>query len=294
MASLDELFERFPEMKPVKTAPAMSTLNGVGARVYGRRDYDPESGTYVLTHWFTILYIPILPLGAYRVANAENGGWYFLGRVPVSAAAKAWATCLLLIAASVGGAFAWKAHTGTPAYQAGQRLAEANRLRDVGSYAAAAKIYREVAEGKSVHAAAAVQAVNGLLDNVAFQEKAPPAELSAVFGVAHDLLRQPGALGPSDLFDRGVKLAEARTANDPAGALALLEAIEPMAPAPDAAAPAKQKLLERITADHPDDMEALAKLAVVYESTGQLARCQALLEPHQQELGVTEGRACWG
>src|SRR5436190_20370320 len=82
------LFERFPEMKPINSPPSLSTINGLGLMAYGGRDHDPETGTYVKTHCLVILFIPILALGAYRVADAPGGGWYFLGKVPPSGVAR--------------------------------------------------------------------------------------------------------------------------------------------------------------------------------------------------------------
>ncbi len=89
----DDLSSRFPNLRPIRSAPSLSTVNGIGCTVYGSRDHDPETGTYVKTHWFTFFFIPVFALGAYRVANAPSGGWYFIGREPLSGAAKAWNLC---------------------------------------------------------------------------------------------------------------------------------------------------------------------------------------------------------
>ena len=78
-----DLAERFPEMNPAKRSPALFQWNGIGFALHGQRDRDGETGTYVATHWLTVLWIPLLALGAYRVARAEDG-WYVLGKVPAS------------------------------------------------------------------------------------------------------------------------------------------------------------------------------------------------------------------
>src|SRR5262245_29593490 len=80
----DYLNERFPEMEPISGPPTLSTINGIGSMVYGQRDFDAETGTYVKTQCFCLLFIPIMALKAFRVADAPGGGWYFLGRVPLS------------------------------------------------------------------------------------------------------------------------------------------------------------------------------------------------------------------
>src|SRR5438270_571309 len=90
MSTGNPLYDRFPEMTPTKSVPPLGTVNGIGFTVYGHRNHDPETGTYVKTYVFCVLYIPVLALRAYRVADAPNGGWYFLGKVPLPSIAKAW------------------------------------------------------------------------------------------------------------------------------------------------------------------------------------------------------------
>ena len=48
----------------------MYTLNGTGTRLYGQRDEAPDS-SYTATKWVVVFFLPLLPLGSYRVL-AEN------------------------------------------------------------------------------------------------------------------------------------------------------------------------------------------------------------------------------
>ena len=45
------------------------TLNGIGTRYQGVR-WLPD-GTYVTTKWFVLLYVPLVPLGSFRVLEAS-------------------------------------------------------------------------------------------------------------------------------------------------------------------------------------------------------------------------------
>ena len=99
----DYLFKKFPEMQPVSGPPELSDYHGVGTVVYGRRHYDEETGTYVKTLWFVLLYVPIFPLAAYRVATIPGLGWKCLGRVPVGLGPKIWFLSLLLTVVSYCG-----------------------------------------------------------------------------------------------------------------------------------------------------------------------------------------------
>ena len=72
----------FEGMRPISSPPSMSTINGIGTALYGHRDEDPGTGTYVATLYFVLLFVPIFPISSYRVRPAAGGGWYFLGKVP--------------------------------------------------------------------------------------------------------------------------------------------------------------------------------------------------------------------
>jgi len=41
-------------------------INGFGTAYYGKRDR-AEDGSYITTQWVTALWVPIVPLGSYRV-----------------------------------------------------------------------------------------------------------------------------------------------------------------------------------------------------------------------------------
>jgi hypothetical protein len=47
----------------------MFTFNGIGTKLYGNRDVDSTNGSYITTKWFTIFYLPIFPLGSFRVVE---------------------------------------------------------------------------------------------------------------------------------------------------------------------------------------------------------------------------------
>ena len=83
----EELLRRFPDMVPVKKPPTLYTVNLCGVMLHGARDRDTETATYVKTRAIVILMIPICFLEAYRVRDAARG-WFFLGRVALSAEAR--------------------------------------------------------------------------------------------------------------------------------------------------------------------------------------------------------------
>ncbi len=47
------------------------TFNGIGTGLYGRKDPCSVCGSVVQTHWICIFFVPIIPLGKYRVKYTQ-------------------------------------------------------------------------------------------------------------------------------------------------------------------------------------------------------------------------------
>ena len=67
-------------MRQIDAPPGLRTVNGFGTMLYGNRDHDARTDTYVATLYFCALFIPVIPLACYRVRSAGSG-WQFLGKV---------------------------------------------------------------------------------------------------------------------------------------------------------------------------------------------------------------------
>ncbi len=82
-----------------KDNPIVSPLHGFGPRFFGERDFDQATGSYVANQWLTLLFVPIFPLGAYRVTDADGEAYSVLGRVPLPDSLKKarWAIALSVI-----------------------------------------------------------------------------------------------------------------------------------------------------------------------------------------------------
>jgi tetratricopeptide (TPR) repeat protein len=85
-------------LKPIKGAPTMYTLNGVGARVYGSDDRDPSDGTYIGTHFITFVFLPIFPLAQYLCTSSGNQ-YQFFGSVPFGSLVYLWRQLLGVVIA---------------------------------------------------------------------------------------------------------------------------------------------------------------------------------------------------
>ncbi len=71
------------DLKPIKEAPTLHTINGFGTTLYGRSDYDSISETYITTLYFVALFIPLFPIARYRVKNIGDGKFSFYGKEPL-------------------------------------------------------------------------------------------------------------------------------------------------------------------------------------------------------------------
>ena len=284
----DYLAKKFPELQSGKK-PGLGSVNGIGTTLVGERDHDSETGTYVTTHCVCILFIPVFALGAYRVASAPGGGWYVLGKVPLSGFSKNWNRLLLLAIVVAIGAIGWNAYTKSPEYVASQKLREADRAAEAGQGAQAARLCREVMDGKTPKVAEAKQKLAGLIKN----PPGPPMEAAEIFKISADLHRENRCPVP-DLFTEGKTLAEHYAESEPAAALALLEVIGPFAPDPEAELALRRELLEKLYASDPNNLDTACRLASVYEAKGDLAKCEQMLAPLESKLGDRDGAAILG
>jgi hypothetical protein len=78
-------------------APVMSTINGIGTTIYGREEQG-DDGAYVTTLFFVFFFVPIIPIGAYLVADAGGRSYRFYGKAPLGSVSYLWGLSLLLAA----------------------------------------------------------------------------------------------------------------------------------------------------------------------------------------------------
>jgi tetratricopeptide (TPR) repeat protein len=283
-------FARFPEMTPIQATPSLGLVNGIGLNLYGRRGSDDETNTYVKTHVFCVFYLPIFGLGAYRVHDAPGGGWYFIGKVPLSPLVKIWNLLMCLLIFGGGGFLGWTGYTETEGYKAGVKIAEAQKLAREGSPVQAAESYRQVIY---TYKNSKIDAEMKLRDLIT----APTnnlGEMAKVYGIVAELLRQR-MISDFGFAQAGVKLCTEQEKNDPAGTMAVLEVIEPHLEKNDEVQPMQQRLLEQLTKEQPGEVRWASKLAAIYDKQDEnAARCEQLLAPHAEKLTDQDGAAVLG
>lgn len=286
-----ELQRRFPELEAGVRPWRLFAINGCGLSLLFGRDHDAETGTYVKTLCLTILWVPVFPVSAYRVADAPTGGWYVLGRVPPSRAmhvARRIGAAVVLAAAA---AAAWQAYTTTDAYKDGVELARAHRAAAKGRLDAAANRFQVLADSRRDVAGAAREGLRAVVESIS--SATPPEMARTVLVVAN---RPTGGEGPvvPDLWRRATVYASDPARLPVANQVEILESYAVLAPDEGALAAERRRLVERGAAASPPDIWAVSELAVEFESRSDAAGAEALLAPHAERLGDTEGARILG
>ncbi len=129
--------------RPLSSAPTLFRLNGCGVGLYGERD-TWKDGWYVATYCLSLLWIPVLPLTAYRVRRSGQG-YQFLAREGLGPVARAWQ---VLVIAAIAGGCGWGAvssYLDAPERKARVALAEARAAESAGDRSTALDRYTAVA-----------------------------------------------------------------------------------------------------------------------------------------------------
>ncbi len=71
-------YDSLGDLDPIKKAPSLHTINGIGTTLYGNTDPKPD-GSHMATYYFVFFFIPIFPISRYRVIPT-GGGYRFLGK----------------------------------------------------------------------------------------------------------------------------------------------------------------------------------------------------------------------
>ena len=89
--------------RPIKKAPSLFTINGCGVGLYGKRDEAPD-GSYVATYFICLIFIPVFPLTAYRVREADGNSYQFYSKDSLGPVTRWWQR---LVLAGIAGMFLW-------------------------------------------------------------------------------------------------------------------------------------------------------------------------------------------
>jgi hypothetical protein len=283
-----DLTKRFPDMRPIGSAPSLASFAGCGLALHGARDHDSETGTFITTRWLCVLFVPVFALTAYRASRTASG-LQLLGRVPLSPLVMAWDGLVGLALIVLGGYWTWYHHTHSPAFLSAHKVVDADQLAEAGQVVAAAELYREVALSDSPNVPTARARLLFLVEQL--PGSASLEDTVQVVRCAVEVEQHHHSKG-SPLLAWGSRLAASQGQTDPHAVLPILDLIAPLAA--DGFIVPRQQVLQNIVAREPDNLDALGRLASCYQARGQWSRCEELLTPHRARLGITEGARALG
>jgi len=274
---------QFPEMKEIKNAPSLGSLNGFGTSMAGSRGKDQNTGTFIKTHVLTAVFIPVFALGAYRVAHADGGGWYFLGKEKLSGFAKFWNYLVIISIVAGISFFFYNSHINSADYKAEQSIEQAEQQVADGEIASAMRTYQQAyslnsSHGDSISKGFSIAAEKGLASD----------QPETVVKSTQLLLGSPFWNKLKSTFPKLYEdsIEKAQTYDDnPQAALKLINSVRQIAGSDTKWVKVKLQTLEKLAASQsPVDLKVAEELAAMYDELGESEKIIALLSPIQASV----------
>ncbi len=272
----------FPDMKPIKFMPFLGRINGFGFSLVGKRDFNEQTGTYLKSHVITLLFIPIFSLGAYRVADAENGGWYFIGKEKISSTASILNKLLIvLLMVKIGGVY-WNIRVNSSEYKSQQLVEKAKNLLETQKINEAARYY---IQAYSIHPSDNV--IDGFKNTINKGLKSEDPSIVANITV----LLIDSKLWPKvrneyvNLYEQSLSKAESYAETHSNEALKILSAATKVAGNDTRWIPLRTTLLEKVLNSNENLNHNLAEeLCRIYLANGDHLKVITLLAPHSESF----------
>lgn len=70
----------YGDLTPVHTPPSLTTINGIGFKLYGKSEIDPRTNSFMTTQYFVAIFVPLFPVARYRVVSKDGYSYEFLGK----------------------------------------------------------------------------------------------------------------------------------------------------------------------------------------------------------------------
>jgi hypothetical protein len=281
-----------PELERA-AAPTQFGFFGIGTRLYGQRDYNAQSRSYVSTLYFTVFFIPVIPIASYRIVQ-QGSDRYALGKVPLSTLAK---KARMVVAASLAIAAVGAGTYGyltSPGYIAGRQLSEADALVAAGSQAKAAALYKTVFEtGPRDMQERAGTALQGLVAHESVAAM-PAGELAGTIGTVRSIARGRLRLDDARLFADAKARFVGLQAASPVQAHQVFHAIAGLAGDDAAFQALDEPLLVAVLGKDAGNVDAVDELARMRFDRGERDPALALLKTVEKNLGSREGARILG
>ncbi len=287
-----DLSEKFPNMKPISSVPPLFRINGCGVSVYGRRDFDAETGTYVKTYCLCILFIPVLAFTAYRVAEAPEG-WYFIGKEKLSGLARTWNQLVFTGIAAAIALGMWNAHTSSQEYQDKKLAKQAAEQMEDGNVDQALKGYRDLYARRTAHADEAKAVFQEVFEKWKTKEPSADHASRGELFCSIERRRKNDTLFPN-MPALLVDYSQRSVLKLPDVGMQYLDQLKSLDPKHKEIPSLHLQLLTRQNEMNPKDVDIAMKLAMLHEAKSKLDECHRILFPVKDQLGTGEGARILG
>jgi hypothetical protein len=281
-----------PELERA-AAPTQFGFFGIGTRLYGQRDPNAQTRSSVSTLYFTVFFIPVIPIASYRITQ-QGSNRYVLGKVPLSPLAKkARRVVATSLAIAILGAGTY-GYLTSPGYIAGRQLSEADALVAAGSQAKAAALYRKVFEtGPDDLHERAGSALQGLVarESVAAM---PAGELAGTIDTVRSISARRLHLDDARLYADAKARFVGLQAPSPVQAHQVFHSIVDLAGDDATFKALDEPLLLAVLERDAGNVDAVDELARMRFDRGEQDSALALLKTVEKNLGSREGARILG
>ena len=287
MSENNNIKDIHPDLEPINGAPSLFSFYGCGLKLFGNRDYSAETQSSIKTLYFSLFYIPLIPLKAYRVVQ-DGKRFYFLGKVPVSKTARNGSLATVAVGALAIFGFGGQQYLSSDNYKFGKTVTAAETATAEARYADAMGLYKTIYDDSGSYRSKARDAMAEIM---------APAKLSSVpTGELANVLETYNTFGVSPLprMDEGIyemALERVKTADrtEPVSLHKLLHGTEDLKDDGEDLSELDAALVAKINAADPTNLEAAVEIAEPSFYANDLETVKRVLDPVKDKLGDSEG-----
>lgn len=276
--------------KAIDQAPTLKKFYGIGTALYLKTMVDKNSNLYSKIYFFTVLFIPVLYLGRYLIRE-HDGNEFVVGKASPPTLAKAWNALLIIVLLGASGVGGYLQYSNLPETIAGNQLRQGLANVEIGNFSIGIPELRMAYRSGTRHAAAAKQQLSSMTSKN-YISNLEPIDAAEVF---EQFLEMP-ELFPNLITDAEVQL-DLFVEKDLLAAkkaIKVILALENDEGKQLAFQKQHYEILAQLTTQNPTDVELVVEFASLDEIYNQCQRCESLLSPHQQALGLSEGARILG
>jgi tetratricopeptide (TPR) repeat protein len=281
-----------PELEPVRSTPSLFSFYGCGFRLLGDRDYSEQTKSSVKTLYFTLFYIPIIPLKAYRVIK-DRSQYFFLGQSPVSGFAQKASMAFVSIAALGITGFGTQQYLTSDGYVNGKIMKSAEAAMDQGALGEAMQHYKKAYINSDKYKRDARLGIADLM-SLKTLKNASSSDMAQILKTYSDFNIPPLSNTPEGVYELSIQRIENGDKSDTVGTHKLLHATQAFNPDGKDLSDLDYNLVSALYENNSDDIDIAIEMAEFSFNQQNFETAKAILIPFKDSLSDTEGARILG